>query len=311
MSQMNPSQARVINPVLTEVARGYKHPERVGDKLFPVIPVGQRGGQVIQFGKESFKLYQTGRAPGADMGVVGYGYTGVDYALQDHALAGKVPIELMEEAAAVPGIDLGKGAVQQVLDIISLRLEYQRATIARTASSYATENKATLSGSSQWSHADSNPTAAIEVAREAIRAKTGHYPNVALLGPKVFSALKTHSRILDRTKYTSKDSLTTDILAGIWDIDQVYVGKAVYATDAGVFVDVWGKDVVLAYVAIESLASMGTPSYGYTYQLRNFPVVEQPYYDNGKRSWLYPVIDSVAPVLAGAEAGYLFTNAVA
>jgi hypothetical protein len=82
MSQMNPSQARVIDPVLTEVARGYKHPERVGMKLFPEVPVGQRGGKIIQFGKDSFKLYQTGRAPGGNVAVVDYGYSGSSYALE-------------------------------------------------------------------------------------------------------------------------------------------------------------------------------------------------------------------------------------
>jgi hypothetical protein len=109
---------------------------------------------------------------------------------KQHAISGKVPIELLEEAKAVPGIDLSKGAVQQAQDIISLRLEYQQATIARTAGTYASGNKVTLSGSSQWSHADSNPSSDIETAREAIRAKTGFYPNITLLSPKAFSALK-------------------------------------------------------------------------------------------------------------------------
>lgn len=311
MSQMNPSQARVIDPVLTEVARGYKHPERVGMKLFPEVPVGQRGGKIIQFGKDSFKLYQTGRAPGGNVAVVDYGYSGSSYSLEQHAISGKVPVELLEEAKAVPGIDLSKGAVQQAQDIISLRLEYQQATIARTAGTYASGNKVTLSGSSQWSHADSNPSADIETAREAIRAKTGFYPNITLLSPKAFSALKVHARILDRMKYTGRDSLTTDMLAKLWDIDEVVVGKGVTASDAGVFSDIWGKDVILAYVATGNLASMGTPSYGYTYRLRNYPIAEQGYYAAGSRSWFYPVIDEVSPVIAGAEAGYLITNAVA
>ena len=53
------------------------------------------------------------------------------------------------------------------------------------------------------------------------------------------------------------------------------------------------------------------PSYGYTYQLRGYPIVELPYEDRNPKSWIYPVTDEVQPVIAGAEAGYLISAAVA
>lgn len=56
---------------------------------------------------------------------------------------------------------------------------------------------------------------------------------------------------------------------------------------------------------------MGAPSYGYTYNLGGYPLVEIPYMDRGAKSWIFPVTASEAPVLASASAGYLITNAVA
>jgi hypothetical protein len=56
MPAMNPSQARVIDPVLTTVAQGYQNAEMIATALFPVVPVPLRGGNVITFGKESFML---------------------------------------------------------------------------------------------------------------------------------------------------------------------------------------------------------------------------------------------------------------
>ncbi|PIQ25414.1 hypothetical protein COW20_15245 [bacterium (Candidatus Blackallbacteria) CG13_big_fil_rev_8_21_14_2_50_49_14] len=311
MAQMNTAQARVVDPVLTEVARGYRNAEHVGLNLFPYVPVGQRGGKVVEFGKEAFKLYRTARAPGGNVGSVDFAYSNTPYALEQHALNGKVPVELLEDAKAIPGIDLGKIAVSQVMDIIHLRLEYQQAQLARNAASYAASNKVTLSGTSQWSDASSKPSSDIETAREAIRTKTGLYPNVAIISAAVFSVLKTHPQIIDRIKYTGRDSVTAQMLAALWDIDQVHVGKAVYADESGAFTDVWGKDVVLAYAAPASLAAMGSPSYAYTYRLRNYPVAEEANYSKNDRSWYYPVIDEVSPVIAGADAGYLITNAVA
>lgn len=74
--------------------------------------------------------------------------------------------------------------------------------------------------------------------------------------------------------------------------------------------DVWGGDVIVAYSEIGTLASSGTPSYGYTYRLRNHPVVREPRWDHDTQSWLYPVFDEVSPVMAGPDAGFLIQNAV-
>ena len=39
MPQMSGSQVRVVDPVLTEVARGYSNPAFVGSGLFPYMPL--------------------------------------------------------------------------------------------------------------------------------------------------------------------------------------------------------------------------------------------------------------------------------
>lgn len=311
MIQMSNSQVRVVDPVLTEVARGYRNAAYVGALLFPYVPVSARGGKIIQFGKESFKLYQTARTPGSDVAVAQFGYSGDPYALTDHALSGLVPIEHLEEAEAVPGIDLGSGAVTFARDIIDLRLEVEQATTARTAGSYAATNKATLSGDSQWSAAASDPIAAVEAAKEAVRASTGMRPNTMIVGPKVMAALKNHAAIVERIKYTGRDVATPELLASLFGLQRFAVGDAVYQDADGTMKDVWGKDAVLGYTNLASMANMGAPTYGYTYRLRNYPVAEVPWLDRSKESWLYPVRDAVSPVIAGADAGYLFTNAVA
>lgn len=314
MPQMTPSAARVIDPILTEVARGYTNAGMVGTALFPTVPVGQRGGKIIQFNKEAFRAYNTGRSPGANTKRVQFGFSGASYALEQHALEGMVPFELMDEAAAVPGIDLGRGAVMTVQDIIALRLEQAQATLATNAALYAATNKVTLSGTSQWSdytNGASHPISVIETAKEAVRAQIGRYPNTVVLGAAVMSKLKHHPDIVERIKYTGRDVATAKLLASLFGVQRVLSGDAVQATDADVMSDVWGKFVVVAYTEVAGIAQQGRPSYGYTYQLRNYPMVEQAYEDRNAKSWIYPVTDEVSPVIAGAEAGYLISAAVA
>lgn len=310
---MNTNQIRVIDPVLSEVARGYQNSELVGVNLFPYVPVGQRGGKIIEFGTEAFRLYATGRVPGANTKRVSFGYSSGSYALEQHALEGVVPVEHQEEAQAVPGINLAQGTIRGVQDIISLRLEKAQADLARNAANYGANNKTTLSGTSQWSDYSgvSMPGQDIRDAIEAIRSVTGKRPNVVLMGAKVFAALQEHPAILDRTKHTSKDSITTAILAGLWNVQSVVVGDSIYADDAGAMQDVWGKDVVLAYTQRAGVSDRGLPSYGFTYRLRGYPVVEQPYHDRNAKSWVYPVTDEVAPVISGSIGGFLIASAVA
>lgn len=312
MPQMLPSQARVIDPVLTQVAQGYTNAEFVGLHLFPAVPVGQRGGKLISFGREDFALYATGRAPGAHTRRVNFGYSSGSYALEQHALEGVVPFEDLEEANAVPGIDLASIAVAKTQAIIGLRLEYAQAVLATTAANFPAGNKVTLSGTGQWSDysGTSDPASDIETGKEAIRAKVGKRPNTLVVGPLVWAKLRNHPKLTDRIKYTGRDGLTAEMVAALFGVERVLVGDAIYDA-AGSFADVWGKFAVLAFTATASVASRGTPTFGYTYRLGGYPLVEQAYEDRNAKSWVYPVTDEVAAVIAGASAGYLISAAVA
>ena len=81
MNALNTRTARVIDPVLSGIAQGYRHAQRVGNVLFPRIDVTQRGGHVIEFGRESFFDYKARRAPGADAMNIQFGYEGKPYVL--------------------------------------------------------------------------------------------------------------------------------------------------------------------------------------------------------------------------------------
>lgn len=313
MPQMTPAQARVIDPILSTAAQGYQNADFVGMALFPSVPVMQRGGKIISFGRDDFRLHATGRVPGANTKRVNFGHTSGSYALEQHALEGVVPFELLEESNTVPGIDLGRGAVQKTQDIIGLRLEKAQADLATTAANYGASNKVSLSGTSQWSDfsGTSNPEGDIETAKEAVRSQIGKRPNTVVMGAAVWAKLKSHPKVIDRIKYTGRDSATPELVAALFGVQRVLVGDALYENDAGALADVWGKFVVVAYTEVGGIADMGRPTYGYTYRLRNYPIVEQAYQDRNAKSWVYPVTDEVSPVIAGAVGGYLISTAVA
>jgi len=187
---MSVSQIRVIDPVLTKIAQGYRQAGHVGHTLFPRVSVQVSGGQVLEFGKEAFKLYRARRAPGAATSRIQFGYLGKTFALVQDALEGMVPREHLRDAAKVPGARLGQRSIAVVLDSLSLALEYDQAQLATTAANYDTDHRVTLSGTDQWTDGGSDPAADINTGKEAIRTSVGIYPNVLLLSPGAFNAIK-------------------------------------------------------------------------------------------------------------------------
>lgn len=305
---MSLSQARVIDPVLTTHARGYKSTDRVGGVLFPTVDVTVRAGNVLEFGREGFILYNARRAPGADTKQIEFGYEGKPFNLVQDSLEGKVPREYADEAAAVPGIDLGLRSTNMVMNSLTLGLECEQAKIATDPANYEASHKKALSGTARWSSAEATPIDDIESARQVIRTACGLYPNALLLGPKVYAKLKNSKQIVDR--YRNTDVITAAMLAALFEIDQVVEGKAVVANEkTDKFEDVWGNYAVLAYSPKQPNGAE-EPSFGYTYTLKGNPYVEKPYWNPGKKSWVYGVTYERAPVLAGMSAGFLFSNVV-
>jgi hypothetical protein len=307
-----PAQNRVIDPILSEHSRGYRQPQLIGRHLFPFAPVGSYGGKVIEFGKESFKLYSSKRAPGSATKRIRFGYEGAPYTIVPSSLEAPVPRESMRDASQVPGIDLGTKAVNMVMRSLLLEHEVACATLATTAANYDNGHKVALTSTDVWSDADSDPATDIETGKEAVRASVGMYPNCLCLSALAWKNLRLHPTLINRSSLTGIRKVTLELLKAIFDIEHICVGSGVVASDADVFGDIWGTAAVLAYVggANNSVnANVEEPSYGYTYQIEGHPLVEQPYWDANTKSWIYGVSYDNSPVLSGMEAGYLIEGA--
>lgn len=302
-------QARIVDPVLTNVARGFLAQPLAGMALFPPVPVMLAGGNILQFGREEFRQYNLRRAPGADTVLIPIGYAGAPYALVQDALGVPVPREHMRDASRQPGVNLGTIATQKGMRTILLSLELEQAALARNTASYPASNRVALGGGSRWSDAI-DPAISIEAGREAIRAAVGVYPNTAVISARAMAALRRNSFILDRIKYTGRDSVTTELLAQLWELERVVVGRSLTVDQADVSSDVWGTDAILAYTAIGAVDN-AQPSFGFTYQMEGHPLVEQPRWDGSKKSWIYDVTYERVPVVAGGGAGYLIQTAAA
>lgn len=308
-NNMNAAQARVVDPILTDHARGYTNADMIGGVLFPTVTMPTRAAKRIEFDRSSFRRRRTRRAPGTPINRLEFGYEGKPVALHQEALAACTPIEHQEEAGEVPGIDLQQVSLDTVLAVIALEKEIQQAGVARNAAAYAAANKAALVGDTKWSDVDSDPLIQVSDAKEVIRARIGRQPNTLVLGAVVRKALRVHPKIRDHFKFTTSSNITDEMLKAYFDVENLAIGNAIYDTSDVATVDVWGPDAILAYVPPVGQRAMPLPSYGYTYQLANHPLVEAVRWDADSRSWLNDCLDEFSAEMVGADAGFLFQNA--
>jgi len=195
---MSNAGVRVIDPILTNVAQGYRNSEFVGNILFPRVPVYATGGQIIEFGKEAFYSYNLRRTPGGATKRIQFGYLGKQFALSQDSVEAQVPREWMRDAAAVPGIDLGTRAINLGMKVVTKSLEEEQASLATNAANYDANHKLALAAGTKWSAATGTPSDDIDSAREAIRGAVGVYPNVVLMSAVAFNAARNNPNVKAR-----------------------------------------------------------------------------------------------------------------
>ncbi len=148
------AKRRIVDPVLTNIARGYTNASLVGTELFPIVEVDKEGGKIPQFTKEAFKIYNTERAIRSRSNRINPElHTSIDFLLTEHDLEYPMDYREIEENATPLKIH----ATNVVSDGIALRLEKLIADLCQNLSSFPTGNKVTLGAGSKFDDDTSNP----------------------------------------------------------------------------------------------------------------------------------------------------------
>jgi len=304
---MSLSAKRIVDPVLTSLARGFSQPNLVAENLFPSVSVDKEGGKVPLFNKEAFRIYNTERAIRANSNIINPdGLSTASYSLTEHDIA--FPMDYREINEDIRNLKVY--ATHVTTETIRLRLEKAVADLTQDLASYPAGNKVTLAAGDKFTNVLSDPIAIFETAKEAVRMKIAKRPNVCIIGATAYSALHNHPNILDKIKYTMHSVVTPQLLAALLDIPNLFVGEAVYANDAGTFSDVWADNVVLAYVPSKlsnSERSLYEPSFGYTFRKKNNPVVDV-YSGEGNKVEYVRTTDIFQALIVGSDAGYLIND---
>lgn len=303
---------RIVDPILSTLARGYVFPELACEALFPVVRVEKEAGKLPQFGKEAFRIYQTERALRAKSNRINpEDYDSIDVVLKEHDL--EYPIDYRERDEAANVLPLERWATNVVTKGLRIRCEKKCADLAQNPANYPAGNKIALVGGDKFSdYANSAPLGVFDDGKDAVRQRIGVEPNTAVVPYNVWKKLKRHPELLGLLKYSQRGILTVDLFKEMIEMENVVIGKSAYDNEAGgPLVDVWSNAIVMAYVPKKQEDAERTeyePSYGYTFGKKNQPVVDT--YVEGGKVQLIRNTDIFEPYIVGAEAGYLIYDAI-
>jgi len=307
-----------INVPLTNIAQGVRQPQFVMRDLFPMVEVGTDNGQIIRFDESVYEEIDDTRADDTEYPEVQDGYKGQAFELNIKGFSYRVGDKKARRMENLR-VNWGQRAQMRMMDRAGLKHEIEAAVAATTLNAYATTNRVTLAAGQQFNEANINPGSVIRQARSAVSGQIGMDPNVMIIGQDVFDALAENDSIKERIKYTSKDSLTEDMLAAFYGFASVKVCKAIVKRN-GAKQRVFGKHVVMAYTnpaglnqsklpyRVDGVIDNETPSFGYTYVYLNNPLAYSPYYDQDRGSTVYKLDFDRSVVRTGVDDSNLITH---
>lgn len=312
----NRKNIRLVDPILSNLAFGYSNPNLIGHELFPRVGVPAKSGKIIKFGKDAFRVINSRRAPGTVTKRITIGVADENFSLYSNALDCVVPKEWLPEAALTPGLNFQRSSLETVMQIELNNLEYEQANLARNPAAYSATNKVSLAGNAKWiDYANSDPIGDVKAGREAIRKKTGQYPNKMVIPADVHNILSEHPKLLAKFSNDELQIMTIEHYQKIFQVKKVVIGMSMLINpdNNDAFEDVWTNDVILAIVP-EVITSMASMSFGYNYVLdapgNKHPNVEAFWYDRGIKSHVAGVEYERQSLLTGMDSGYLIQGCI-
>ncbi|MGH8568783.1 MAG: phage capsid protein [Gammaproteobacteria bacterium] len=302
-----------VQPYLTAIAIAYRNPVLIADEVLPRVPVGVQDFKYLKHNlADGFTIPDTKVGRRAKPNEVEFQATETSASTQDYGLDDPVPQADIDNAP--PNYDPLMRATEGVTDLILLDREKRTADLVFDAAQYATANKTTLSGLSQWSDfTNSDPIAAILNALDG----TVMRPNIAVLGQAVYTKLRTHPKVVQAFYGNAATAgvVPREFLAQLLEFDAVLVGQGWLNTakkgQAVSLARVWGKHCALLYRDRLADANRGV-TFGFTAEWGGRVAGSQSDPDIGLRGGQrVRVGESVKELLTANDLGYLFTNAVA
>lgn len=302
----------VINPVLSMTATLYMAGQNqyIASRLAPPLPVGQQAAGYYTFKAENMLNIPAiiARAPSAPYS---RGRTVLDNATYNTRDYGhEEAVDDRERKKYRAALDADNAAVTRATRVVMVNQEVR---VQKLATSGAVPTSAI---GTAWNNANADMFGDVNAAREVIRLNAGVMPNVMVISEPTLNVLSEHAKVLDKIKYTQRGIVTEEIIAAAFRVQTLLVARTVANSanegQALTPADIWGSDVILAYV--DPSPDLKSPTFmrifGWTEENAPDGVVVETLRDDDVRSDIHRVRHDSDEELIAPACGYRLTGAL-
>lgn len=302
-----------IDPKLTAIAIAYRNPDiaLIADEVLPRTPTDAEFKYLLFEKGQGFTVPDTQVGRKSMPNEVEFNATEVQDKVIDYGLDDIVPLEDISDDNQ--GIDPLGIATAFLTNLVNLGREQRVANLVFNNASYASGNKTTLSGTSQWSdQTNSNPVTAITDALDVPVMR----PNIAVFGQQAWTGLRRHPKIVQAVFGSAQSAglVTRQQFADLFELQAIYVGQGfINSAKKGQAISVgrvWGKHASFLYRDRSAGPQQGA-TFGFTAQAG----------DRIASQWDEPKIglkgsirvrsgERVKELVTANDLGYFFENAV-
>lgn len=263
-----------VDQLLTNISIGYRNPAYIADQIFPIVPVGKQSDLIPGYNQSDwFRDDAHLRAPGTPSVRGGFGVSNDSYFCRRYSYGFEIPDEVRDNQDAP--YDMDRDGTEFATDRVQLQRERAFATNLFTTGVWGNDD----TGGTEfvlWStYATSDPLVNLTGYIDEVESRIGREANRIVMGKQVWTQLRWHPDIIDSIKYVQRGVATEEIFASLLGLPAgaILIGRSIYTAspegtaEASVaYSRVWGKNVLVAYVAPSP--SLIAPSAGYTFTWR-------------------------------------------
>jgi hypothetical protein len=232
-----------VAAALTNIAVAYVQDEDyyIAEKVFPMVPVQHQTDKYFVWSKADFFRDEAQRhADAAESAGIGVNLTTQSYSAEVWALHQDIGMQVRSNAD--PAVDIDVAVTKQLMQKLLIRRDRIFAGKYMATGLWSQDVTGAAAGTGvvgttttvYWDDdANGDPFTDIATQQTYILQNTGFMPNKLVLSWSVYQALRKHPLIIDRIKYTSATwagTITPQLLAEAFDIEEVVISKAVYNT---------------------------------------------------------------------------------
>ena len=309
-------------PQYTAISLAVRNEAYVADEVLPRVAVGAREFKWNEHTRaDRFTIPQTLVGRKGRLNEVEFGASETTGSVKDYGLADVVPQDDIDTAP--PNFDPLGNAIEGITDLVLLDREKRVADLVFNLNTYPASNRATLSGSDQWSDSTSDPYSKVMGDLDGMMVR----PNIWVIGRAAWTKLRSHPKITAALAPSSNGNSPTTNAAGtpanaqavadLFELDRIIVGTAWVNTakkgQTASYTRLWGKhSAFLHQRPLQSLTQGNGITFGATAQYGTRVAGTQFDDEIGLRGgYRCKVGESVNELIIAADAGFYYANCVA